>query len=212
MSSTKQRQELAKYNRQIKQLNETTATIFNQLSTSISQAQPLIDIRPAGALQLGVMLEEFISSYQESGDDFRRPTDNTDFFTEEGSFRTSYAMNYNGKDVGFIVLRYEDHATIPTLIEIVYVRPEFRGLCLGSAFYAWAITEKSAQNIELSYKRVRDNIAYWNAVGFGKFKLLPGQKGTLKALVILDTVQGVPLTPLHLKGARAYQNTHCIPA
>jgi GNAT superfamily N-acetyltransferase len=208
VASTKERQKLGKFNRVIKELNASTSTIMTKLSEDIQVIQPKCSFRLAGLMQLNVMFNEFAADYVAAGDTFRPrdPSSNEHFFNELGSDRTSYVMQYEGKDAGFITLRFEG-TDVPVLIELVYIRPEFRGLNLSSAMYSWAITEKSATNIELSFRRVRDNIAYWRALGFTKFQLLPNQVGTLKALVILDTKQGCELTPFSLKGARQYLNT-----
>lgn len=208
MASTKERQKLGKINRAIKELNASTSTIMSEVYPSIQMLGPKCSFRLAGVKQLSVMFNEFVAEYVAAGDTFRAssPRDNSHFVEEPGADRTTYILHYEGKDAGFMTLRFEGTDN-PVLIEVVYIRPEFRGLNLASAFYLWAIEDKGAQSIELSIRRVRDNIPYWRALGFTKFQLMPSQVGTLKALVILDTTKGVELAPFSLKGAREYMNT-----
>jgi GNAT superfamily N-acetyltransferase len=209
MASTKERQKLGKVNRQIKELNETTSTIMSKVYPSIQMITPKCSFRLAGLKQLNVMFNEFVAEYVAAGDSFRASatSDNSHFFDEPDSDRTTYILHYEGKDAGFITLRFEGTDN-PVLIEVVYIRPEFRGLNLASMFYLWAVNEKGAQDIELSFRRVRDNIAYWRAIGFTKFQIIPSQVGTLTALVILSNTKGTELAPFSLKYAREYLNTH----
>ena len=208
MASTKERQKLGKINRAIKELNASTSTIMSEVYPSIQMLGPKCSFRLAGRKQLSVMFNKFVAEYVAAGDTFRVSSgyDKSHFIDESRAERTSYILHYEGKDVGFMTLRFEG-TDKSVLIEVVYIRPEFRGLNLASAFYRWAIEEKNAQSIELSFRRVRDNIPYWRALGFTKFQLLPTQVGTLTALVILDTTEGVELAPFSLKGAREYMNT-----
>lgn len=207
MASTKQRQALAKLNRKIKLMNETTATVQAKVSESVSKLEADTHIRLAGPMQLAVMFNEFVEDYRKNGDPFRTNTNTGEsYFNEQGANRTSYALNYQGEDAGFIVLRNEDIAS-HCMIEVVYVKPKFRKLGLAALMYRWAIVQKNATLIELSFGRVVDKIPYWRSLGFTKIMAMPEQKGTRIALCFLSTNRGGDLNPVSLKWLRSACNT-----
>jgi GNAT superfamily N-acetyltransferase len=206
MASTKERQALAKLNRKIKLMNETTATVQAKVSESVSKLETDTHIRLAGPMQLAVMFNQFVEDYRKNGDPFRTATNTGEsYFTEQGANRTSYAISYQGQDAGFIVIRNENSRN--SMIEVVYVKPEFRNLGLGALMYRWAILEKGATLIELSFGRVVDKIAYWRSLGFTKLMSIPNQKGTRIGLCMLSTNRGGDLNPVSLKYVRNACNT-----
>jgi hypothetical protein len=208
MASTKQRQALAKLNRKIKLMNETTATVHAKVYESISKVDPNSHIRLAGPMQLAVMFNEFVEDYRKNGDPFRTVTNTGEsYFNEEGANRTSYALNYQGQDAGFIVLRNEDMPR-HCMIEVVYVKPKFRKLGLAALMYRWAIVQKNATLIELSYGRVVDKIPYWRSLGFTKLLAVPDQTGTRIGLCMLSTCHGGDLNPVSLRYVRSACNTN----
>jgi len=207
MASTKQRQALAKLNRKIQAMNESTATIHTKVSAAIESVDKDSQIRLAGPKQLAVMFNHFVEDYRKNGDPFRTITPGGQcYFQEQGANRTSYAISYQGQDAGFIVIRNEN--TRNSMIEVVYVKPEFRKLGLAALMYRWAILEKGATLIELSFGRVVDKIAYWRSLGFTKLMSIPEQKGTRIGLCMLSTNRGGDLNPVSLKYVRSACNTN----
>ncbi len=210
MASTKQRQALAKLRRKVAALNDeintTSTTITSQLASVVSD---VTFEQVAGNNDIYDMLCDFGRDYLAASDKcFNNGVPvRLDKFSR---VRSGYEIFYKNQSAGFIT--FEEHADIWTgatrlTIDLVYVRPEFRGLGIAALAYRWGIRTVGAVGISLAYHRIHGRVAYWRAVGFTHIANLPShQFGTKNALFFL-IVPGVnnglrPLSDWDLKAAK----------
>ena len=191
MASTKQRQAIAKLRRKTQALNadiqSTSTNLFSQLSLVVPD---ITFVQVRGSADIFDMMCAFGRDYTAAGDKcFNNgvPT-SREKFSED---RSGYEIYYKGQSAGFITLEAQHNIWTNqsnTTIDLVYVRPEFRGLGVAAVAYRWAIIQLGAVGISIAYHRVHGRSAYWRSLGFTKFaytnSLQKGNKNTLFYLVV----------------------------
>lgn len=102
----------------------------------------------------------------------------------------NYLVKIDEKTVGFIKFRNVLFSTEgeATEIELVYVKPEYRGFGIARRIYQHAIQNYDAKFISISYQRcsMLTQIEMWRSVGFKYIQMIPGQVGS-RGLVMLTT-------------------------
>ena len=194
MASTKQRQALAKLRRKAAALNDeinsTSTAITSQLASVVSD---VTFEQVAGNNDIYDMLCDFGRDYWAAGDKCFRDgvPAKLDKFSEA---RSGYEIYYKNQSAGFIT--FEEHTDIWSgqtrqTIDLVYVRPEFRGLGIAALAYRWGIRTVGASGISLAYHRIHGRVAYWRAVGFTHIANLPGNQFGTKNTLFYLIVPGV---------------------
>ena len=67
-----------------------------------------------------------------------------------------------------------------------YVNAQFRNSGVATKLYLQAIKTLNAEEIELSFKRVKARVPYWKSLGFKSFKKRPGEAYSLKSICYLS--------------------------
>jgi GNAT superfamily N-acetyltransferase len=207
MASTKQMQARAKAGRILKQAQNFRDQLFDRLDLIAE----VCDMVPAGAMLVGNMYNDFKEEYQKMGDTFGGVHTFSDYLGDPTSNgRRAFVLMYNKRIAGFITLNKTVGNHV--YVELVYVKPEFRGQDLSSLMYMWAQQEHGAEAVELSYRRIAGKEHYWVALGFMRFAPLPEQAGTKIALAMVcnDLKMGWPLQPEVLRKIRGACNTGAI--
>jgi GNAT superfamily N-acetyltransferase len=93
--------------------------------------------------------------------------------------------------IGFIQIVETAGVIRANCIELVYVKPEFRGRGLAVEMYQQAIKHYGCKMISLTYHRVDTLplINMWRKCGFIGIILTPGQSGADRAICMLTTVK-----------------------
>jgi GNAT superfamily N-acetyltransferase len=208
MANTKQMQTRAKQRKVLQQAEAIRIDLEQKICISKNDTF----ILPAGPKMLGTMLGDFRDAYANMGDTCNLDGSAEQFFIDG---RKVFIISYKGEVAGFMSLSsvktgngkevWDD----ATLVEIVYVKPKFRGLNLSSVMYRYAIENHNAEGVELSYQRITGKEAYWAAIGFNRICLMPYQKGTKQALAIIskNPLVGVALTSSNVRTIRSVCNT-----
>jgi GNAT superfamily N-acetyltransferase len=203
MASTKQMQARAKTLKVAKKAQVIGSALMDRLDAIAD----VCDMVPAGPKLVGNMYNDFHEDYVKMGDVGSIKHSFSDYLD---SGRRAFVIMYNKRIAGFITLAQT--LTNKTYVELVYVKPEFRGKDLSSLMYMWARQEQDAEAVELSYQRISGKEHYWTALGFNRFCPIPGQMGTKIALGLVSSNPkiGWDLTPQNLREIRSYVNTHDI--
>ena len=207
MASSKEMQLRAKQKRKSDRYVQTVMTEREHILAQVEAVAPDLDIVEIGPLQVARMYAEFKQDYKAAGDTI---SDASHLYAK-GSLENTYKIVYKGKTAGFInfcgvkdVVRNSD----VKIIQVAYVKPEFRGRGIMSAVYMWALNIHGAEGIEISYQRVQGREIYWVSVGFYRICPIPGQLGTDIALCALskNPMIGWPLTPVRVRECRNLAN------
>lgn len=206
MASTKEMQRRAKQLRLVKQAQSFRDQLLDRIGTVSDQCNMV----PAGAMLVGNMFQDFGDEYRKMGDSYRGRHSFEAFLNDPHAQRRAFVLMYNQRIAGFITLNNTIGGNV--FVELVYVKPEFRGQDLSSLMYLWAQQEHNAEAVELSYQRIAGKEQYWIALGFWRFSPIPGQSGTKIALALVSTnaKMGWPLIPEVLRRVRGYCNTGAI--
>ena len=207
MASTKQRQKLARQNRKnnryVEQILQRQKIAFDLAE----QVAPDLDIVEIGPLQVARMYAEFKQDYKAAGDTIS----DANRLHAADSPESTYKIVFKNQTAGFInfcgVKNPKDNSDVK-IIQVAYVKPEFRGRGIMTAVYLWALNIHGAEAIEISYQRVQGRELYWASVGFFRICPIPGQVGTDIALCALskNPMIGWPLTPQRVRDTRALAN------
>ena len=207
MASTKEMQRRAKMGRIIKQAQSFRDQLFDRLDL----LSDVCDLVPAGAMLVGNMYQDFKEEYRKMGDTFGGARTFNDYLGDPTAMkRRAFVLMYNKRIAGFVTLNNTEGGHV--YVELVYVKPEFRGQDLSSLMYMWAQQEHKAEAVELSYQRISGKEHYWVALGFMRFAPMPDQMGTRIALAFVSSnpVMGWPLAPEILRKIRGACNTGAI--
>ena len=206
MASTKEMQRRAKIGRVLRQAQSFRDQLFARIDAVADQC----DMVPAGAMLVGNMFKDFCDEYGKMGDTVLGRFSFDQFIGDIHSKRRAFVIMYNQRIAGFITLNNTIGDNV--FVELVYVKPEFRGCDLSSLMYLWAQQNHNAEAVELSYQRIAGKEHYWVALGFGRFCPMPGQTGTKIALALVSTnpKMGWPLVPAVLRSIRSACNTGAI--
>lgn len=209
MANTKQMQQRAKQRKILAQMD----TIRMDLEQKICIAKNDTFILPAGPKMLGSMLANFHNDYSSMGDNIGGTPDAEKFCDQCDKV---FIISYKGEVAGFMALQDVKKANSfgqlvddATIVEIVYVKPKFRGLHLSSVMYRYAMENHKAEGIELSYQRIAGKEAYWYALGFTRICVVPNQMGTKQSLAVVSTNPdiGHSLTASNVRAIRSVCNT-----
>ena len=208
MANTKQMQERAKQRKILAQAE----LIRTDLEQKICVAKNDTVILPAGPKMLGNMVADFYKEYQAMGDTANPHTSAEHFCSEAGKV---FIISYKNEVAGFISLvtfatgNSNDTFGEACVVEVVYVKPKFRGLHLSSVMYRYAMENHNAEGIELSYQRITGKEAYWSALGFTRIIFVPSQLGTKQSLAVISTNPyiGLPLNAIVVRTMRSVCNT-----
>jgi GNAT superfamily N-acetyltransferase len=206
MASTKEMQRRAKIGRVIRQAQSFRDQLFARIDAVADQC----DMVPAGAMLVGNMFQDFGDEYRKMGDTYRTTISFDQFLNDGHNKRRAFVIMYNQRIAGFITLNNTIGDNV--YVELVYVKPEFRGQDLSSLMYLWAQQHHNAEAVELSYQRIAGKEHYWVGLGFGRFAPMPGQTGEKIALALVSNnpKMGWPLVPDVLRRIRSACNTGAI--
>jgi hypothetical protein len=208
MANTKQMQERAKQRKILAQAE----LIRTDLEQKICVAKNDTFILPAGPKMLGGMLTDFRTDYRNMGDTSTADGPAEDFCSGN---RKVFIISYKGEVAGFMAIitmqagRDDKIIGSASIVEMVYVKPRFRGLHLSSVMYRYAMENHNAEGIELSYQRITGKEAYWYAIGFNRIAFVAGQSGSKQALAVISTNPdiGLSLTSANVRIIRSVCNT-----
>lgn len=104
---------------------------------------------------------------------------------------THYEVYKDFQCIGFIQIVTTAGILQANCIELVYVKPEFRGLGLAVEMYQHAIQNYDCKMVSLTYHRVNTlpQINMWRKSGFIGIILMPGQSGEDRAICMLTTIK-----------------------
>jgi hypothetical protein len=209
MANTKQMQERAKQRKILAQAE----LIRTDLEQKICVAKNDTFILPAGPKMLGSMLTDFRTDYRNMGDTSNHQNQSAEMFCSGN--RKVFIISYKGEVAGFMTIitlkagRDDFVVGSASIVEMVYVKPRFRGLHLSSVMYRYAMENYNAEGVELSYQRITGKEAYWYAIGFNRVALVPGQSGSKQALAVISSNPdiGLSLTSANVRIIRSVCNT-----
>jgi len=207
MASTKEMQRRAKIGRVWRQAQSFREQLFARIDAVADQC----DMVPAGAMLVGNMFNDFKEEYRKMGDTYSSRSSFSDYLADPAAAeRRAFVIMFNKRIAGFITLNNTIGGN--RFVELVYVKPEFRGRDLSSLMYLWAQENHDAEAVELSYQRIVGKEHYWVGLGFGRFSPMPRQTGTQIALAFVSTnpKMGWPLVPEVLRRIRGACNTGAI--
>jgi hypothetical protein len=208
MANTKQMQARAKQRKILAQAE----LIRTDLEQKICVAKNDTVILPAGPKMLGSMVADFYKEYQAMGDTANPHTSAEHFCNEAGKV---FIISYKNEVAGFISLvsfatgNGNDTFGEACVVEVVYVKPKFRGLHLSSVMYRYAMENHNAEGVELSYQRITGKEAYWAAIGFNRIVLVPEQMGNKQSIAIIskNPIIGWPINTANVRIIRSVCNT-----
>ena len=96
---------------------------------------------------------------------------------------TTLVAYYNGALVGFVCVCKDEFSSV---IELAYSVPSLRGKGVATKLYIAAIERFGADEIEVSFKRAKSKVEYWQSLGFKSFKKRYGQAYSMKAICYLS--------------------------
>lgn len=104
---------------------------------------------------------------------------------------THYEVYKDFECIGFMHIVTTAGIMQTNSIELVYVKPEFRGRGLAVEMYQHAIRQYECKMVTLTYHRVNTlpQINMWRKAGFIGIVLHPGQSGADKAICMLTTIK-----------------------
>jgi hypothetical protein len=169
-----------------KQLNKKTQLLESTATTLTTKLAPLFN-----------QIEFYQGICQDVRDfvfDFAREYHHTSLhkridFEDPSAF---FKIKYNNQSAGFVVIRNQ-------MIDIVYIRPEFRGVGIATLVYSSAIRQMGCDSISLSTDRCEDKMIYWQALGFRYFRC--------EGLLMFDK-QLMTLSLQPLKGSKPFDQEH----
>jgi GNAT superfamily N-acetyltransferase len=207
MASTKEMQRRAKQERKNNHYVQTVMTEREHIFAQVEAVALDLDIVEIGPLQVAAMYQDFKRDYAAAGDTI---SDHNHLYAD-GSSESTYKIVYQGQTAGFINFFHlkdpMDNRDVK-IIQVAYVKPEFRGRGIMSAVYMWALDIHNAEGIEVSYQRVTGREIYWASMGFYRICPVPGQVGTGIGLCVLskNPTIGWPLTPERVRDCRSLAN------
>lgn len=98
--------------------------------------------------------------------------------------------------IGFVSVSVRDGVN---LIEFAFTKQKYRGFGVATKLYEYAIKKLGADEIELSFGRIKGRISYWKALGFQSFKKRPDQGYSHKSICFLsqkDRCDNIMANPL----------------
>ena len=107
--------------------------------------------------------------------------------------------------VGYLELMKNSQGDL--CLEVIYVKPEYRGNGVAERTYRYAIQEMGVTAMEITYQRVNTPAMadYFNSIGFKSITMIPGQYGGPRGLCALYTYTpsvGTNLIPMNFRGVR----------
>jgi GNAT superfamily N-acetyltransferase len=93
-----------------------------------------------------------------------------------------FVLEVDNTDAGFALLKENKK-----VIDVVYLRPQYRRNGFANRIYQYLILEHGAEEIELTYHRVLNNLEYWKDLGFKCLRALTSQTFNKRALCRLST-------------------------
>lgn len=124
----------------------------------------------------------WVRDYRANGDKSCDPAALYDYLIQHPNVSISVAV-LDERLIGFVSVLVCNNRT---LIEFAYTLPKYRNMGIATKLYVNAIKELNANEIELSFKRVKDRVDYWKKLGFQSFRKRPDQGYSFKSICYLS--------------------------
>ena len=158
MNSTQRKQREAAQRRRVQTVVNKISQTINSINEDLLALEGQLEFHKQPRQRMIPLLAEFAKEYRSQGDHLNPRFEDPERPENQGEIW--HAVYYREQVAGFVCLNnYGNH------IDIIYVKPEFRGMGLSSYVYRWAMTQ-GADSISLTLHRVLRNCEYWFALGF----------------------------------------------
>lgn len=212
MASTKQMQARAKAKRKLLEQIQSVQVEMGKVSSTSQNLSNKVSYRLVSTItDVADIHKEFCNAYRLQGDNIYSLFDNGVTIQRHDSLIATgitkwIEVYYEGKLAGFVHLGRHSKTY---WLELMYIKPEFEGLGIATYTYKHMIDYFNVDEISLTFHRIAGKCAYWNALGFVRFHVEPGESGNRHALAKISMIKdrGCPLTEVHVKEARNYLNT-----
>jgi len=144
------------------------------------------------------LVRMWVKDYRASGDKCWSASEIYKYILKNCSDRTLVAV-LEEKLIGFVTVTTRNGINS---IEFAYVNSKFRSSGVATKLYLKAIKTLNAEQIELSFKRVKARVSYWKSLGFKSFKKRPGQGYSHRSICYLslqDQCHSIMALPLQVE-------------
>lgn len=193
MASTKQRQQAAKLARKQNNQKAKVCLVQNKVNQQLATLPSKVTFNKCvpNTTDCYDMFMAWRADYIASGD-MAAPIGSIHSWLRMANSRIWHKIMYEGQVAGILIIEAGHGSS--NEVEIVYVKPEFRGLGISTITYVYAQKHHNCVSVSLTNHRITGQCAYWTRLGYKSAMLVNNTQTDPHGLAVIRTDdKGVPL-------------------